>query len=149
MKRRNERQFALQILYSMEYNDVSASELIDRMEDEHKKYASDFALKLVSECKHNKTEIDKHIMPHLKNWDYSRVAIIDKILLRMAVAEFLYFESIPPEATLNEVIEISKEFSTERSGKFINGILDAILKNFRKEHLLKKSGRGLVPPGTK
>jgi N utilization substance protein B len=67
----------------------------------------------------------------------------------MAVVEFLYFESIPPEATLNEMIEISKDFSTERSGKFINGILDAILKNLRKTDKLNKSGRGLVPPGKK
>ena len=91
----------------------------------------------------------KESTPQLKNWDFDRVAMIDKILLRMAVAEFLYFESIPPEATLNEMIEISKDFSTERSGKFINGILDAILKNLKKIKKLNKSGRGLVQPGSK
>jgi len=60
----------------------------------------------------------------------------------------MYFESVPPEATLNEMIEISKEFSTERSGKFINGIMDAILKKMRKDGKLTKSGRGLVSPGS-
>lgn len=149
MKRRNERQFALQTLYSLEYNDLSLTEMLDRLDEKQKKSASDFSLKLIEECIRRKEELDKYIKPQLKNWDYNRVAVIDRILLRMAVVEFLYFESVPPEATLNEMIEISKEFSTERSGKFINGILDAILKKLRKQKKLKKSGRGLVPPGAK
>lgn len=147
MKRRNERQFALQVLYGMEYNDVTQSEMIDRLDDKYKKNASDFSLQLVGVCLRHKEELDAQIMPHLKNWDYKRVAVIDKILLRMAVAEFLHFESVPPEATLNEMIEISKSFSTERSGKFINGILDAILKDFRRSKKMQKSGRGLISPG--
>lgn len=147
MKRRNERQFALQVLYGLEFNDVSPMEMVDRLDPDYRKFATDFALKLVSQCINHKQELDENIMPHLKNWDYNRVAMIDKVLLRMAVAEFLYFESVPPEATLNEMIEISKAFSTERSGKFINGVLDAILKQFRKDKRMTKRGRGLVSPG--
>ena len=149
MKRRTERQFALQSLYSLEYNDIQVSELLERLDGPNKKSASEFSLKLIKECSQRKDELDALIKPYLKNWEFSRIAVIDKILLRMAVVEFLYFELVPPEATMNEVIEISKEFSTERSGKFINGVLDSILKKLRKEKKLKKKGRGSLPAGSK
>lgn len=149
MKRRKEREFALQSLYGLEYNEISVLEMVDLLKINHEKSASDFSVKLIQECARHKEELDKYIIPHLKNWNYDRVAIIDKILLRMAVVEFLYFESIPPEATLNEMIEISKEFSTEKSGKFINGIMDSILKMLLKQKKITKTGRGLVPPGIK
>ncbi len=149
MKRRAERQFALQSLYSLEYNNIQVPELLERLDGPNKESASEFSLKLIEECSHRKDELDELIKPYLKNWEFSRVAVIDKILLRMAVVEFLYFELIPPEATMNEVIEISKDFSTERSGKFINGVLDSILKKLRKEKKLKKTGRGSLPAGSK
>ena len=147
MKRRKEREFALQALYALEFNGDSISDLLEHFSDQQKKYASEFARDLIRDCTEHREEIDGYITPQLKNWEYGRVAVIDKILLRMAVTEFMYFESVPPEATLNEMIEISKEFSTERSGKFINGIMDAILKKLRKDGKLIKSGRGLVSPG--
>lgn len=149
MKRRKEREFALQTLYALEFNTDSIAELLEHFSDQQKKYASSFALDLIRECTDRRDELDDYITPQLKNWEYGRVAVIDKVLLRMAVAEFMYFESVPPEATLNEMIEISKKFSTERSGKFINGIMDAILKKLRKDNKLKKSGRGLVGAGEK
>ncbi len=149
MKRRAERQFALQSLYSLEYNNIQVPELLERLDEPNKKSASEFSLKLIEECSQRKDELDTLIKPYLKNWEFSRIAVIDKILLRMAVAEFLYFELVPPEATMNEVIEISKDFSTERSGKFINGVLDSILKKLRKEKKLKKTGRGSLPAGSK
>ena len=63
--------------------------------------------------------------------------------MRMAICEFLYFDDIPPKVSIDEAIEVSKKYSTEKSGHFINGILDGILAHLKKEHLLKKSGRGL------
>lgn len=149
MKRRAERQFALQSLYSLEYNDIDIAELLERLDDAKKTAVSDFSLQLIHECVARKEELDTLIKPYLKNWEFNRIAMIDKILLRMAVAEFLYFEFVPPEATMNEVIEISKEFSTERSGKFINGVLDSILKKLRKEKKIKKAGRGSSSAGQK
>ncbi len=122
---------------------------MERLDDSKKESVSEFSLKLIEECSRRKEELDSLIKPYLKNWEFSRVAMIDKILLRMAVAEFLYFELVPPEATMNEVIEISKDFSTERSGKFINGILDSILKKLRKDKKIKKTGRGYFPAETK
>jgi len=62
----------------------------------------------------------------------------------MALVEFLYFEDIPPKVTIDEIIEISKDYSTDKSSQFINGILDALFKQLDKEKKIKKSGRGLI-----
>jgi len=74
----------------------------------------------------------------------NRIALIDKLLLRMGICELLYFPDIPPKVSINESIEIAKDFSTAGSGKFINGILDAILSDEKKSGKLNKTGRGLV-----
>jgi len=71
-------------------------------------------------------------------------ALIDRILLRMGITELLFFPEIPPKVSINEVIEIAKEYSTSNSGKFINGILDAILSDLKLNSNLNKSGRGLI-----
>ncbi len=84
------------------------------------------------------------IKPTLKNWDSDRVAIIDMILIKMAITEFLNFESIPTNATLNEYVELSKLYSTPKSKEFINGVLDRIMKDLQEKNLIKKSGRGLL-----
>ncbi|MEL7122862.1 MAG: transcription antitermination factor NusB [Bacteroidota bacterium] len=84
------------------------------------------------------------IEPNLKNWDSERVAIIDMILLKMALVEFLSFPSIPTKVTLNEFVEISKLYSTDKSKDFINGILDRLLKKLTKEGKITKKGRGLM-----
>ena len=90
------------------------------------------------------TELDEIISRHAENWDLSRIALIDHIVLRMAIAELLTFEDIPPKVSINEGIEIVKRYSTSKSGQFINGILDAVLVDLQNRGLLKKSGRGLV-----
>lgn len=83
------------------------------------------------------------IEPSLKNWDADRVAIIDMILLKMAVCELLYFPTIPAKVTLNEFVEISKLYSTDKSKDFINGILDRLMKKLQAEGRIQKKGRGL------
>ena len=72
--------------------------------------------------------LESLIIPKLKNWDPERIAALDMIIMKMGVAEFLYFETIPPKVTINEYIDISKEYSTQQSGQFVNGILDNIHK---------------------
>lgn len=84
------------------------------------------------------------IEPTLKNWDADRVAIIDMILLKMAVSELMTFKTIPTKVTLNEFVEISKLYSTEKSKDFINGILDRLMKQLEKEGKIEKAGRGLM-----
>jgi len=78
------------------------------------------------------------------NWDIERIAIIDTILMKMSICELLDFPTIPVKVTLNEYIELSKIFSTERSSMFINGILDKLICDFKNADLIKKTGRGLI-----
>jgi len=78
------------------------------------------------------------IKPKLKNWDADRIATLDMILMEMGVCEFLFFETIPPKVTINEYIDLAKEYSTPQSGQFVNGILDNIHKDLLKEDKLHK-----------
>lgn len=89
------------------------------------------------------TELMAIIEPNLNNWDASRVAILDMIIIKMALAEFLYFPSIPTKVTLNEFVDISKLYSTDKSKDFVNGILDRLLKKLTEDGLVNKQGRGL------
>jgi N utilization substance protein B len=72
------------------------------------------------------------------------MAFVDKIVLRMGVAELLYFPDIPPKVSINEAIDISKEYCTKNSGKFVNGILDSVLDELKRDNKLVKTGRGLL-----
>ena len=99
-----------------------------------------FAIELL-DCVLDKNEYCLEIIkPKLKNWDSERIAALDMILLKMGVCELLYFETIPPKVTINEYIDMAKEYSTEQSGHFINGILDNIHKELvSQERIHKKS----------
>jgi len=81
------------------------------------------------------------IEPKLINWDPERVALIDLLLLRMGVCELLYFPTIPTRVTINEYIEIAKQYSTLQSGQFVNGVLDNIMKDLEKENRIQKEER--------
>lgn len=81
------------------------------------------------------------IGPRLNNWDKERVAIIDMLLLRMAVCEFLYFPTIPTKVTINEYIDIAKQYSMPQSGQFVNGVLDNLLKDLEKDNMIRKQER--------
>ncbi|TCJ13800.1 transcription antitermination factor NusB [Flaviaesturariibacter flavus] len=88
-----------------------------------------FAKSLLSTVLEKREHLESYIHPKLKNWDAERIAALDMILMKMGVAELLYFETIPPKVTINEYIELAKEYSTPQSGQFINGILDGIHKD--------------------
>jgi len=92
----------------------------------------------------NKEDLDREIEGKTPNWDKDRIAEIDGILLKMAIAELLYFPSIPERVTINEYLEIAKEYSTPKSSVFINGILDKLIREYRESGKLKKTGRGLL-----
>lgn len=85
-----------------------------------------------------------HIEPALKNWDADRVAVLDMVMIKMALAELLHFPTIPTKVTLNEFVEISKIYSTDKSKDFINGILDRLMKKLIKDGKITKEGRGLM-----
>ena len=144
-KRRIVREKVLQILYAFEINNenlmvLTNSLLAEVLEENDRKFGED----LVNRVLINKKEIDEKIQERVSNWEMSRIALIDKLLLRMAICEMSYFPDIPPKVSINEAIEIAKEFSTAGSGKFINGILDAILTEEKSAGRLNKTGRGLV-----
>ena len=89
-------------------------------------------------------DYSKIIKNKVVNWDIERIAETDKIILLTAISEIIKFPSIPVKVTFNEYIEIGKTFGSEKSGGFINGILDKIIKHLEKEGLYKKIGRGLI-----
>jgi N utilization substance protein B len=105
-----------------------------------KKFVVDLFRKVVL----NHTDYETEIKDKTPNWDADRIAGIDMILIKMAICEFLKFPSVPTRVTINEYIEISKDYSTEKSSFFINGVLDKILKDFDASKRLNKIGRGLL-----
>lgn len=104
----------------------------------------DFGETLLRKVNHDNDELLEIIGPTLKNWDAERVAVIDMILLKMAVCELVSFPTIPTKVTLNEFVEISKLYSTDKSKDFINGILDRLMKKLQHDGKIIKEGRGLI-----
>jgi N utilization substance protein B len=100
-------------------------DFLDLVGDEKNKFAKD----LLATAMEKKTITEDIIKPTLKNWDPERIAVIDMILLRLGVCELMYFDTIPTKVTINEYIDLGKEYSTEQSGHFVNGILDHIHKD--------------------
>ncbi len=105
---------------------------------------NDFGEHLLKKVIEQDAELLTVIEPTLKNWDADRVAVIDMILLKMALCELMEFPTIPTKVTLNEYVEISKNYSTPKSKDFINGILDKLMKQLDKEGKIVKEGRGLI-----
>lgn len=144
--RRKAREHALCSLYAYEFSknsiDQVKKELIIDIEQDVA--VRDFAIKLLEITIARIPDLDKIIKSKALNWDFDRIAIMDKLILRLAITEFLFFSDIPPKVSIDEAIEISKKYSTEKSGKFINGILDSVLFELRKSKKLNKKGRGLV-----
>lgn len=104
----------------------------------------EFGRLLLMRTWNNRLECDTLINILAENWDFERITPIDKAILRMGIAEMLYFSEIPPRVTINEAIDIAKSFSTDKSGVFINGMLDAAVTRLKKDDKLQKSGRGLM-----
>lgn len=119
------------------------SEFITEYEEEDQ-LTREFGEQLLLKVCSNENELFELIEPMLKNWDAERVAILDMILLKLALCELMYFPTIPTKVTLNEFVEISKLYSTDKSKDFINGILDRLMKKLQKDGKIVKEGRGLI-----
>lgn len=104
----------------------------------------EFGKSLLKSTLEQQDDIMKIIIPVLENWDHERLATVDTILLKLAVSEMLNFPTIPPKVSLNEYVELGKQYSTAKSKEFINGILDKIMKTLQAENKLNKEGRGLL-----
>ncbi|MDQ1087697.1 MULTISPECIES: transcription antitermination factor NusB [unclassified Siphonobacter] len=92
----------------------------------------------------NEERFMQFIVDQVTNWDSERIALTDRILLMMALAEMIYFSGIPVKVTINEFIEVAKDYSTPRSGQFLNGVLDTLSAKLRENGTIRKSGRGLI-----
>lgn len=146
-QRREARETVLQALYANDigkgqWSDIIQSVIKSRLSNDTEtfKFAERLFLKIVN----NQDEIDEIIQRHLNNWRLDRLNTIDRQLLRIVIAEFLFYEQIPTKVSINEAIEIAKKFSTKKSGNFINGILDSALQQLQSEGRINKKGRGLI-----
>lgn len=144
-KRRIIREKVLQVLFANEMNKGSLEILMnDILKSISNQSDREFANDLINKILLHGNELDDKIKERVKNWEMNRIALIDLILLRMGVCEMLYFPDIPPKVSINESIEIAKEYSTAGSSKFINGVLDAILSHEKRSGKINKEGRGLI-----
>ncbi len=145
--RRQAREQVMRALYARELADGPPDHFVhsilrSRLDDDPA--TLEFAERLFRETTRHSDNLDELLTEHVKNWDLDRIATIDRVLLRMATCEFLTFETVPPKVTIDEAIEIAKKYSTDNSGTFINGVLDAVLMDLHRQGRLEKSGRGLV-----
>lgn len=145
--RREVRERVMQALYAYEQGggtpqDVLRNVLRPSIQDDAEGLR--FAERLFLLAVDRADETDAIIGEHVRNWELGRIALVDRLLLRMALTEILAFEDIPPKVTINEAIEIAKRFSTPKSGTFVNGVLDAALVRLIEAGKVNKVGRGLV-----
>jgi len=135
--RRKAREVALQVLFQIDVSEVDVHEAIELFWNnfESPETARMFSTQLIEGTRSRVKEIDALIKSCSDNWSLDRMSKVDKNILRLAVYELLYCEDIPPKVTLNEAIDLGKEYGSENSGSFINGILDALYSK-----LLKKDG---------
>lgn len=142
-KRRKARESALQILFQTEFNDNSLEEILKQFWKNKKadKETRVFSRTLVEKVLTHKNEIDLSIQSVSKNWRVSRMAVIDRCILRIAVCELVFDADLAPAIVINEAIEIAKKYSGTEAANFTNGILDAIRKNTEKEKNLSTRQR--------
>jgi len=134
------------MLYAYELSGSSPEFILDDLFSEFRsdKENYEFGKNLFLNVIEHSGELDEMIAKKIKNWELDRIALIDRIVLRMGICELKYFPEIPPKVSINEAIELAKKFSTERSGKFVNGVLDAVYNELKETGQLVKQGRGLI-----
>ncbi|MDD2397146.1 MAG: transcription antitermination factor NusB [Tissierellia bacterium] len=134
MKRKETREEAVKIAYSMdvnkEFNRNNLTEYLEHFELED--VDVDYLNKTIFDMIDNMEEIDKHITDNSRDWKISRIAKVDLAVLRIALSEILFNETIPESVSINEAVEISKKYSNEDSHKFINGILGTVVRCIKK-----------------
>ena len=145
-KRRKAREFALQVLYGREITEKPSEVMLEYVSRKAKgdTEISSFAMKLIQKTIEHQKTLDENVIGVVDNWEFERIALIDRLILRLALCELLYFDVIPPKVTINEAIELAKEFSTAQSGRFVNGVLDSLYKKLSTENKIVKKGRGLA-----
>jgi N utilization substance protein B len=143
LSRRKARQKVLELLYQCDIADVPLVTAVERYQEQEQSQLQTegelsqipFAQELLHQAVEHQVEIDTLIKDTVEHWRFDRIAIVDRNILRMTIAELLYLENIPVNVTINEAIELAKKYSTADSGRFVNGVLDKIvqLKNLKKK----------------
>jgi len=139
--RRKARELCIQVLYSYYLSGNPLDQVIETVLafNDYPDHDSDHLRELATRTTANTEALDARIREHAVNWEFHRISMIDKIILRQAVAEFIYLDDVPPKVTMSEAVELAKDFSTNESFAFINGVLDPIY------HDLINEGR-IIPP---
>ena len=133
--RRKAREVTMQALYALEINNGFPKDVLELCDDSFNNSENDIYTKELFNCVvEKKSWADDLISQCLENWEYGRVAILDKILLRMGVSEIYHMDDVPPKVSISEMVEIAKVYSTEESSSFVNGILDTIYKNYNEKN---------------
>jgi N utilization substance protein B len=152
VRRRIVREKVIQALYAHELSGDSVEHVVKTILEPLKvnKGSYHFARHLVKKTVDHAEDLDCIIRAKVANWDFKRIAILDRLILRMGICELLFFRDIPPKVSMNEAIELAKLFSTERSGQFVNGVLDSVLSDVKEKGpdvvlsgAVAKAGRGL------
>ena len=132
-KRRKAREIVLQVLYEAEFSDMSSEDILQ--EHVRRRSSSEetvsHAKALLGQIQQHRSELDEMIGTGLANWDLERVSLIDKNIIRFALAELLYFPDVPSKVIINEAIEIAHKYSSGDAGKFVNGVLDRFAQTHR------------------
>jgi transcription antitermination factor NusB len=128
-KRTRARELALQFLYQVDLVSTDPASEVEGFlrAEERDPEARKFALRLIQGTHQHRPEIDAVVQQVAQNWEISRMAVVDRNVLRLATFELMYCDDIPPKVAINEAIELGKRYSTQNSGAFINGILDKIM----------------------
>ena len=133
--RRKAREATMQALYALEINNGFPQDVLELCDDSFNNSDNDIYTRELFNCVVEKQSwADDLISQCLENWEYGRVAILDKILLRMGVSEIYHIEDVPPKVPISEMVEIAKVYSTEESSSFVNGILDTIYKKYSEKN---------------
>ena len=133
--RRKAREATMQALYALEINNGFPQDVLELCDDSFNNSDNNIYTRELFNCVVEKQSwADDLISQCLENWEYGRVAILDKILLRMGVSEIYHIEDVPPKVSISEMVEIAKVYSTEESSSFVNGILDTIYKNYNEKN---------------
>ena len=135
--RRSAREAVLQALYAIEVGKETKSKALkDILKRESRNHdAKNFITELFNVSLSNREWCEDQIKSRLNNWEFKRVAVLDRLLLIVAIAEIFFIDTVPPKVSISEAIQIAKRYSTEDSSAFVNGVLDNIYKSVAKEKL--------------
>lgn len=133
-KRRKAREIVLQALYEAEFSDRTREEIIKSQADERASSEDtvEYATTLFASVLDHVDRLDDEIRNAVEHWDFGRISLVDKSILRFAMAEILYFHEIPTKVIINEAIDIAHKYSSSDAGKFVNGVLDKFASEHRR-----------------